>query len=521
MWIKLIPTGKAARVALHTGLLFAAMLAAYVAAGPMNFLAATGVVYALGAGYYLWPMIRHRKRWAKRKAGFQGVMFIFVTQISGCFVAIAIVGAAGLLWLSNAYRWDSLRAHLGLDPAGSGFPSAPPELADASWMMVYLLLAAAVVFGFAIAIRPWVERRMNAENPTPLRGHDVPGMLSFWFDGILGIITAYAPAVLTASGFAYFLGLDALWWDRALTTTDLFLHLPVLPLGFLVLAGMVVVLRDHDIQLMWDTGKPADAESKKAPPKILGIGMPGLAMASAAGFAAFGFAALYLIHIFVFVMGTAAPALSTGGTTKKALDEWAAEQRSAGRPDAEIAAEINESGHWSPDVPAEGLARLLPNLFANPEFEIAGWTCPVTVTAGAIDAAELEAAPWPELPDTSPVVLHEENRAFVDYINESSEERKREEAEKAAAEPEYDEDKDDNEDKADNENYPPPIRYCVKVTCPGPAPWPASGAVVLISSHATTVPQWLYIGTLQARGRTTPAGGYCTAEGDLADSFQG
>lgn len=514
MWKDKIPSGKAARWLLHIGLLFAAMLAAYVAAGPANFFTATGVVFALGLGYYLWPIIRHRKRWTKRKSGFFGTtVLIFIGQTSGALAAVALIGASVLMWLSNAYSWEQILAIQGADPERSGFPQAPTVFANLSWVAVCLLLAAAVIFLMTIAIRPWVERRAVDENPTPLRGRDVPGVLSFWFTGFLSLVTFYLLVALTGTAFLLFLGLDAIRWDRALTTADLFLHLPALPLGFLVLAWLVVVLRESDIQSAWDTRQPASAESAAAPPKILGISLPGMATASAAGFAAIVFALIYFAHIVVILLDSLVPAVATGDMTQRALNNWAVEQREAGRPEADIAAAIHEMGRWSPDAPTEGLARLLPELIDS----IARWSCRVAVTAGTIDATERRAAPWSDTLVLPRAVRHEDSRAFLDYMFEPADEKEPEDsASVATADPEGEEHSEDNEEYA-----PPPVRYCVKVTCPVQAPWQAPDEVVLFISHPSASPHRMFLVNRHVLGRDAAPGGYCTADGGLAESYQG
>lgn len=66
------------------------------------------------------------------------------------------------------------------------------------------------------------------------------------------------------------------------------------------------------------------------------------------------------------------------------------------------------------------------------------------------------------------------------------------------------------------------VKYCVKVTCPVPTTWDAPPAISLWSSHLRWKQGWnsQFYFDLYAEGRAT-AGGYCNADGTLADIYQG
>ena len=78
-------------------------------------------------------------------------------------------------------------------------------------------------------------------------------------------------------------------------------------------------------------------------------------------------------------------------------------------------------------------------------------------------------------------------------------------------------------DSTERVGEPLPLRYCVKVTCPVPVTWDAPPAVSLYSSHPTGSRGWLYwvYFDLYTEGAAASPGGYCTADGELAETYQG
>ena len=163
-------------------------------------------------------------------------------------------------------------------------------------------------------------------------------------------------------------------------------------------------------------------------------------------------------------------------------------------------AAVNAGGHWSPEAPAEGLARLLSAPGETPVDVVDGWACPVTVAAGIVAAAELAAAPWPDMSALPPHVTRR-NQGREEPDDAPSDD---------AAEPMA-------------ETAPPAVRYCIKVTCPSPVGWRAPDAIALGTSHASASPDWMHLlyFDFYADGVAASPGGYCTADGKLADEFQG
>ena len=123
----------------------------------------------------------------------------------------------------------------------------------------------------------------------------------------------------------------------------------------------------------------------------------------------------------------------------------------------EYAAALNRLGYWSPDAPEAGLGSLV----ADPAKAFPE-TCTVRIAAGTIDAPA------------------------------SSE-----------AEPE--------------------LKYCIAVACAPPFTWSAQPALLLVTSHDSQAEGWreYWFADVQANGIAPAPGGYCTADGGLAETFQG
>ncbi len=149
--------------------------------------------------------------------------------------------------------------------------------------------------------------------------------------------------------------------------------------------------------------------------------------------------------------------------TREAVDGWVATQREQGRTAAEIAAELNRAGGWSPDAPEAGLATLIGE-----PGQVLSHGCSIVMAAGVADLFEHGAIAW--LPD-----------------------------EQAASD----------------------LKYCIRMTCP--VGGQSEPMLRFVSSHATESKSWgTYAFTdFFRQGRAPTPGGYCTATGELSDRFRG
>jgi hypothetical protein len=246
---------------------------------------------------------------------------------------------------------------------------------------------------------------------------------------------------------------------------DLAIDLPVLPATLLVAAVLFSAPRlspacrvEYSLlaRAYMDSDPIPNGRNRRAK-KVLGLTVVG-------GGAAALFVTLYPVHVAVVSATSWMRGIEPLLETTKAVDASVARQREAGRSKAEIAAELNRIGFWSPEAPDAGLATLVEvseGVFVD--------TCPVRITAGV----------------TGPAAPGVDDRPA---------------AEQAASD----------------------LKYCIAVSCSLPVRWRTPPALMLVSSHDSRSTLWnqrLFIDAF-ANG-TTAGGGYCTADGRLAEDFQG
>lgn len=174
---------------------------------------------------------------------------------------------------------------------------------------------------------------------------------------------------------------------------------------------------------------------------------------------------MYPVHLGLVAALGAVSGIYPLNETAAAVETWITEQREAGTSTPEIAAELNRIGSWSPDAPDAGLATLVEDS----DYVFSG-KCSVLTSAGVANPPGIIATG--RLP-----------------------------AEQAASD----------------------LKYCIAVRCASPVAWDAPPALLLGSSHDSQAAYWsdnLYIDVF-AEGRAAAPGGYCTADGGLADEFQG
>lgn len=203
------------------------------------------------------------------------------------------------------------------------------------------------------------------------------------------------------------------------------------------------------------------------------IGAPAvLAVLGSAGVACAWY--LYVMHLGL-VMSLGANSMMVGwGEVSRATYSWVDAQQTAGRDPADIASDLRAHGNPTAQGPDSGLFALLPELGEDLTDMGLREGCTVSVDAGVADNSALPKDGWLE-----------------GYV--------------AAFQP------------------LPEVSYCIRLTCPAPAVWQDHAVVVLHSSHPSRSRYWAYNVFIDrlGDGAALEPGGYCTADGRLADGYQG
>ena len=244
---------------------------------------------------------------------------------------------------------------------------------------------------------------------------------------------------------------------------------PFLPPALIAGAAMLAIFRAGERENTTRAIVQAYAEEGGSVAPGAGVG-GGLAVAC--GMAVTIYAILYPLHLGMVAALSSVAGIAPAQGTAEAVETWVVEQRAEGRTGAELAAILNEHGRWSAESPEAGLPELFPNLKErlSPEDFAGNVNCSITLAAGIADPAAVRDADWLEV------------------------------------------------DQAESD-----LRYCVRTACPSPVTWDAPDSILLYSSHPSRNEHWLeniFIDVF-VTGRATAPGGYCTASGELADSFQG
>ncbi len=247
---------------------------------------------------------------------------------------------------------------------------------------------------------------------------------------------------------------------------DLAIAFPVIPATFLAAAILLsaprlspsFLVKYSELPQAYMGGEPVLPGLDNRAKKILGLTV-------VSGMAATLFVVLYPFHVALVAAESWVKGLTPLMETMEAVDSTLATQREAGRSTAEIAAELNRIGSWNADAPDAGLATLVEEpgrVFVD--------TCSVRTAAGVTNPSDHGAFDW--LP-----------------------------AEQAASD----------------------LKYCIAISCASPVRWDAPPALILVSSHDSQATHWIERVFLDvfADGAAVSPGGYCTADGGLAERFQG
>ncbi len=443
------------RIILETLILTAVMAAPYLLLDNGWAMIAIALVVL---GYLVWFV-----GWAiwRRHAGEQPPFMVrlLVAAIQFCAVLMTVgLGEVVILaWVSGAYSTNIIA-----DSTGASV-----------WLYPGVALAAPSLLLTIIASRPGrggtptadLRAAIHAKGFAPFHGSWLAASaLTLAIFCLLAVIFGETSArMLLDNLYANNPGVEPSLWDVIRT-------FPFLPPALIAGAAMLAIfrasVRENSIRAIVQA-YAEEAGGSAAP----GAGVGG-GLAVACGMAVTLYAILYPLHIGMVAALSSVAGIVPAFETAEAVETWVEEQRAEGRTGAELAAILNQHGHWSADSPEDGLPVLFPDLKDTlPVGESSGLAgCGITLAAGVADPAAVSDADWLAV------------------------------------------------EQAESD-----LRYCIRTSCPSPVKWDAPDAVLLNSSHPSRNQHWLgniFIDVFAA-GRAIAPGGYCTASGELAESFQG
>jgi hypothetical protein len=348
----------------------------------------------------------------------------------------------------------------------------PGRSAMAFWATLIAILVLAPALFLALA-RPRGEGTPANDFLATVRDKGLAPFRESWLCGIAVTLAIICSAMVLTSVSALVQILEAQNLGEELAVWELALAFPYIPLGLIATAAMLSIFR------ITGTSRKSNAEIVQAyAEESADFPAPASATDSFGGLAVTCawvitlYAILYPVHFGVVAALSSVVGISPALATADAVETWVEEQRAEGKTGAEMAAILNEYGRWSEDTPDSGLPELFPDLKDSlPATSYSGLeSCSITLAAGVADPAAVSGVDWLE-------------------------------PEQAASD----------------------LRYCIRTACPSPVAWNAPDTVLLASSHASHNEQWMEYAFIDvfAQGRAPAPGGYCTADGKLADGFQG
>ncbi len=476
----------ARRFFVHAVALFAAMLLPYAVLenGQAPF-----ATIAIVVGYVALGMFIKYRRTAKeddRKVTYGAGVAALLYGLSGFMAVSGIGGAIVIAWLGLAYvgvKSKELPVDFFGDAALAGLPHA------------LTMLAGGVVFlALAIVLLHWGRGGLGAL-AARIRRHGFGLFLSPWLTETALVMLLFGVTVFLGMALPLDLLLQEMSPGATVTFLDLAETFPFLPLTMLLTA--VIAVAWVDLSDYGPFGAVVrtlqDEDTAPAPRDAWWRALATITLSASAGSLA---VALWALHVAITAATGSASALRAGLEVGDAVKDWAIQEHVAGRPKEELAALVNAKGYWARAYPDVGLPDFLPGLGgALAELDL-DRGCRVRVAA-APAAPEDAAIPMPAWADEVRPAVAGDRETAADVIDD------------AAGVPGYGE--------------TPPLRYCVKVTCPVPVTWETPPALALYSSHPTGGAGWLYwiYFDLYTEGIAAAPGGYCTAEGALAESYQG
>lgn len=480
---------RARAFVLHTIALFLAMC--------LSYLLLDGTTGPIGAAAVLWLYVLattfrrdpQRSDRAKALLGPRGWSVFLLFHASGFMTVTGATAVVVVCWLSVAYTPFKIE-DMGVSPAdiGGGLPHA-----------LTLLAGGIVLLALGVLLLNWGKGGLGRLFAR-LRQHGLGLILApflhetsllLLLTGGLGLFVASVPLAILV---------DAMSFGRAHGFPAVVEQFPFLALGLVALAVLAAASADltRNYALFEDMVQVLRTDDELPPrrdPWLVGLGPITLG-----GGAAITGALLWGLHVGFVAAGASAPALLAAQATAGALNDRALGFQTASQP-GDFAATVNAHGFWRPDAPEAGLAVFLPGF--QDSVEVAGKLSPgcQIIVAAAPATAEDAVRPMPDLPDWNTLPLDSPNYGASGDGNDA-----------------------EMRSYSARELSPqPPLRYCVRVTCPVPVTWNAEAAVALYSSHPSGRRDWLlnFYFDMFAVGRAPEPGGYCNADGSLADTYQG
>jgi len=240
--------------------------------------------------------------------------------------------------------------------------------------------------------------------------------------------------------------------------------LPGLPLAMLVSAAMLSAARYLEVRGEETTARiKAYIDGAAEVPSLNARARTGLCALVACGYIAALFAILYPHHLQLLKRDIAKGFTNIGGVGEAAIN-LAERIRADGGSLADYAAESNRTGFWNPDTPEAGLATLV----ANPA-EVFTKNCTVRI--------EMEVADPPA----------DDSAGLLGIVEDGD------------------------------------LNYCIRIACASPVIWDAPPVLMLFTSRDSQAENWVnsLYADVTAAGAVPAPGGYCTADGKLAETYQG
>ncbi len=414
-------------------------------------------------GYILWPRLAS---WRKRKTATEPAVkpkgppirvFLLVLGFQ-CSVLVIATGVTATIVVG----WMTWAYWIELVPGG-----APLMV----WAIPGILVLAPVLF-LALA-RPRGKGTPANDFLAAVRSKGLAPFRESWLITATFFLAFFCLLLLSVSIPAFHQILRALKLGEELAVWELALVFPFIPLGLIAIAAMLSIHRmiGHGRN---SPGAIVEAYAREPADSLAPASRTGAfgGFAVTCAWVATLYAILYPIHFGMVAALSSVVSIAPSFATQEAVETWVEEQRAEGRTGAELAAILNEHGSWSADSPEAGLPVLFPDLKDSlPVENTSGLgSCGITLAAGVADPAAVSGVDWLE-------------------------------PEQAGSD----------------------LRYCIRTACPSPVSWDAPDTIILQSSHSSQNKYWLQYLFIDvfANGRAPAPGGYCTATGDLADSFQG
>lgn len=484
-------TGDIARnFFLQAVVLFAAMLLPYAVLH--GFEAAIGSVVIVAAYMFTATHVKSRERPKEKPRRGDGKTFLLILMYVGAgFLAVSgIFGAVVVGWLGLAYTLGD-------------------EMLGGIGHALTMLAGGIVALALSIVLMHWGRGGLGALGRR-IHRHGLGLFLAPWLSETVMLMLFLGVSVLMVIPIPLEIIVDNMYLGRRAFFPDGIWLFPFLPLGMFSTAVLAVAM----ISLMMDYSSfdaivraLQEDDAKPAPRDGWWPALVAITLCASAGVMV---SILWAFHTGLVAAAASVQAMTAGMIAVGDLDDWIAEREAAGRPITEIAALINENGHWSTADPGKGLPELLPELLEllpglNEDVSGLGLKreCRIAIAAAPIDPAKIEAIDWPGMPDWTP--------ALGGYFDNPEQDDETAGTEAAA------------QTEPDEPYEPPMLRYCVRAACASPVAWDAPPAVFLYSSHPSKSLEWMWLMyfDLFAVGRAPEPGGYCTADGRLSETYQG